>query len=187
MNRSVFLRQLRYWTFHCSFNALPSFCIALFFLQLWKSPPAIAAMVCAIGTFILLYATLTSLNGPLANEDHILSRSLRLGAKIRAWISGVSLVMIPIGAFMLTPDFWCGFLSVTVTDSLLKWAGGPVSPLGSNGQNAGFFPIYLTTLLEGFILSFLLLMISFFAVMFLQARDRRNAFRSLDPRRLNGI
>jgi hypothetical protein len=39
-----------------------------------------------------------------------------------------------------------------------------------------FLPVYATTMLEGFILSFLLLMISFFALIFLQMRDRKKAF-----------
>ena len=45
-----------------------------------------------------------------------------------------------------------------------------------DGATASFLPVYATTLLEGFILSFLLLMIAFFALVFLQMRDRRRAF-----------
>lgn len=185
--RTVFPRQLRFWTFHCAINALPSLCIALVFLRLWKSPPAVAAMICAIATFILLYATLTSLNGPLANESHLLARSLKLGAKIRAWISGLSLFLLSANAAVFTPDFWCGFLA----SGLLYRADQFFNP-GSNtfdlvsvsrsAATIDFFPIYVTTLLEGIILTFLLLMISFFAVMFLQARDRRKFFALADPR-----
>jgi hypothetical protein len=50
---------------------------------------------------------------------------------------------------------------------------------------SGFVQIYATTMLEGLILSFLLLMISFFALIILQARDRRKVFspgeRSVEP------
>jgi hypothetical protein len=46
----------------------------------------------------------------------------------------------------------------------------------SNAADTTFLPVYATTMLEGFILSFLLLMISFFALIFLQMRDRKKAF-----------
>ena len=44
-----------------------------------------------------------------------------------------------------------------------------------------FLPVFATTMLEGFILSFLLLMISFFAVLFLQMRDRRRGSLPMTP------
>ena len=43
----------------------------------------------------------------------------------------------------------------------------------TNGVNVGFSPAYITTLREGFSLSFSLFVSSFFVVIFLQARDRR--------------
>lgn len=74
---------------------------------------------------------------------------------------------------MLTPDFWCGFLATSIVEK----AGLFISPLGHGGpawvENTGFIKIYAITMLEGFILSFMLAMISFFAVIYLQARDRR--------------
>lgn len=167
---TVFPRQLRYWTLHCSLNALPSFCIALAFLGFWKTPSAVAAMCCAITTFILLYAALTSMNGPFSDENHILPRALKLGAKIRGWISGLSLLVVFTPAVSATPDFWCGFISVSCTNFLLK------SPGDSFDLASGFLPVYITTMFEGMILSFILLMISFFAVIFLQSHERRKFF-----------
>jgi prolipoprotein diacylglyceryltransferase len=38
----------------------------------------------------------------------------------------------------------------------------------------GFLEIYATTILEGLILSFLLFILSFIAIIILQMRDRRN-------------
>ena len=67
----VFPRQLRYWSLHCLLNAAPSLGIALGWLGLWKSPSAVAAMFTAIATFIVLYATLTSLRGPLTDPARI--------------------------------------------------------------------------------------------------------------------
>lgn len=180
----VFRRQLRFWTFHCSFNALPSLVIALGFLQLWKSPGAVAAMTAAIATFILLYATVTSLRGPLADEHHLLARALKLGTKIRGWISGISVLLILSGkGILLAPDLWCGMLAINLLNSIASFAGTansnlfrprPVHDLDT------FLRIYITTMTEGFILSFFLLMISFFAVIFLQARDRKKFFAVAD-------
>ncbi|HEX7262308.1 MAG TPA: hypothetical protein VF258_10875 [Luteolibacter sp.] len=170
---TTFLRQLRYWAFHSSLNALPSLFIALFFLNLLERPSAVAAMLCAIATFILLYAAITSLSEPLADPTHVLSRSLKLGAKIRAWISGLSLLVVFTPAMSVSPDFWCGWLAVNIVNHLTQLMG-----LNSGGYvpNTDFLSIYATTLLEGFILSFILLMISFFALIFLQSRDRRKYF-----------
>lgn len=176
--RSTFPRQLRFWAFHSSLNALPSLCIALGYMQLWDNPPAVAAMLCAISTFILLYATLTSLPGPLANGDHVLSRSLRLGAKIRGWISVLSLLLMWPPAVIFTPDFWCGLFATNVFNHLAGLAGFSSSFGGNIPSDAGsgFLPVYTVTLLEGLILSFLLMLISFFSIIFVQARDRRAAF-----------
>jgi len=183
MNRAVFFRQLRYWTLHCLINALPSFLIATFWLKLGKSPSAMAAMFAAILTFILLYSILTSLRGPLADENHLLSRSLKLGAKIRLWISCLSLpLLLSEQSLFFTPDFWCGFLSVGLLDGVAKnFDPGSRSfaladSVSTNGMD-NFAPVYAITMVEGFILSFILLMISFFAVISLQARERRRMYR----------
>lgn len=176
--RDDFLRQLRYWSLHCSLNALPSLGIALIYLGLWKNPVGVAAMLSAIATFVLLYATITSLRGPLSNPVHVLSRSLKLGTKIRSWISGVSLLLVPFGPAMLfMPDFWCGFLSVSILNQTYKMLGLGIEVLSGNPSNSrvGFLPVYLTTMLEGFILSFLLLMISFFALFFVHRKAQRRA------------
>lgn len=193
MNLKVFLRQLRFWTLHCTINALPSFAIAAFLLEMRKSPSALLAMLAAVVTFILLYSILTSITSPLTNESHLLARSLRLGTKIRAWISGLSLLLIvTVKPLFFIPDFWCGFLSVALLDRVVKiFHPGSLtfafvdSSIATRPDN--FLPVFATTLLEGFILSLILLIISFFAILFLQAKDRRRAFRNPDPRRVNGI
>jgi hypothetical protein len=151
-------------------------------LGLWKTPLAVFAMLCAIVTFILLYAVFTSVVEPLANEKHVISRSLKLGTKIRAWISGLSLLVVFTPAASITPDFWCGFMAVMFTNSLAKWAGAAGDFFNMDGGNATFSPVYVTTMVEGFILSFFLFMISFFAVLFVQARDRRRLFTVANPR-----
>lgn len=177
---AVFPRQLRYWSLHCLLNAAPSLGIALGWLGLWQHPSAVAAMFSAIATFILLYAFLTSLRGPFSDPDHLLSRALDLGARIRAWISGASVLVLPTGVFMVfTPDYWCGMASIGIVNGAARLLGAsrPVFQADIDGSNsASFLPVYATTLVEGFILSFLLLMIAFFALILLQMRDRRKAF-----------
>jgi hypothetical protein len=177
---TVFPRQLGYWTLHCLLNAAPSLGIALGWLGLWKHPAAVAAMFAAIATFILLYSALTSLRGPFTDPTHILSRALKLGAKIRAWISGISVLVLPTGIFMmLTPDYWCGLISISLVNGAARYLGasGPAFQPDTGGSSTtGFLPVFATTLLEGFILSFLLLMIAFFSLIFLQMRDRKKTY-----------
>lgn len=180
----TFRRQLRYWAIHCMINALPSLAIALGWLGLWKSPGAISAMLAAIGSFILLYATLTSVQGPLSDQNHLLHRAMKLGAKIRAWISGISLVMVPLGTLtFFTPDFWCGWLSIMTLNFVERrfGTGGEFFTPSPGTATVDFWKVYTTTLLEGFILSVLLMMISFFCVIFVQSRDRRRAFAEGNP------
>jgi hypothetical protein len=176
---SVFPRQLRYWTLHCLLNAAPSLGIALGWWGLWQHPSAVAAMFAAIATFIGLYSVLTSLRGPFSDPDHILSRALRLGTRLRAWISGLSLLVLPTGIFMMfTPDYWCGLLSIALLNKTARILGSqePFFRSDPDAATSNFLPVFATTMLEGFILSFFLLMISFFALVFLQIRDRGKAF-----------
>lgn len=173
LDRDVLPRQLRHWLLHCGLNALPSFIIALAWLDLWRHPTAILAMLAAIACFVALYTVLTSLRGPLSRPDHLFARSLRLATRIRAFVTICSLPALAFeGGMMFTPDFWCGFASVAAVngaaEALGRSPGGMVA--GSFGQ------IFLTTLLEGFLLSFLLLMIAFFALVFLQIRERGKSF-----------
>jgi hypothetical protein len=174
---TIFARQFRHWLLHCLVNALPSLAIALGWMQLIRFPAAVLAMFAAIGTFVLIYSLATTLLAPLHDPGHLLSRALHLGTRIRAWISAISLLVVPTGVFtMFTPDYWCGLGAIwsvngTVSiltrsnDSFFDWESGP-----------GFLATYLVTLVEGGLLSFLLLMISFFALVVLQTRERRKGF-----------
>ena len=140
------------------------------------------AMLSAIATFILLITTLTSLRGPLSTEGHILSRSLKLGAKIRAWMALVS--VLPLAAkessIAYIPDYYCDLIALVAA----CYATIPRFSMNdlAYGPPSAFLPIYVTTIFAGLILSFLLLMISFFVVIFLQARDRRRVFAVTDAR-----
>ena len=140
------------------------------------APAATAAMLAAIATFIVLYTVLTALPGPLARQDHLLARSLKLGTRIRAIVTAVSLPLLAIDAGMaFTPDFWCGVAAIFGINTIGQLLGHPTDMVDFGPGHAGFLPVFAVTLLEGFILSFLLLMISFFALVFLQVRERRKA------------
>lgn len=171
---AVFPRQLRYWSLHCLLNAAPSLGIALGWMGLWQHPPAVAAMFTAIATFIGLYSVLTSLRGPFTDPLHLLSRALRLGAKIRAWISALSLLALPTGILLVfTPDYWCGMAAMVAVNGGSRFLGDDSPVIGRDEIKPGFLPVYATTMVEGFLLSFLLLMIAFFALLLLQSRERK--------------
>ncbi|RYD21654.1 MAG: hypothetical protein EOP88_10640 [Verrucomicrobiaceae bacterium] len=169
---STFPRQLRYWTFHCTLNALPSFGIALWILGLRNDPAAIAAMASAVVTFILLYSTITSVRSPFSQEAHILSRALKLGAKIRAWTSAISIPLAFTPVLIFLPDLWCGLFATIIVNQTMVLPGDPVPFNPGMESSPGFAPVYVATMIEGFLLSGILLCISFLAIVFLQWRDR---------------
>lgn len=185
----TFGRKLGYWSLHCVFNALPSFAIALFVLDFKRYPAGIAAMVMGVGTFVILYALATSIPGPLSESRHILARSLRLGTRIRAMISILSLIAFGCvwifrskASAMLIPDLWCGLASGWLLNQGARVLGyGSDIFIASDARMNGFAVVYAMTVLEGLILSGILLMISFFAAIFLQLRGRRRAFASENP------
>lgn len=185
--RAVLQRQLRFWSLHCTLNALPSLAIALGWLGLWKSSTAILGMVSAIVSFILLYTVVTAVVRPLADGGSILSRALKLGTKTRSLISGGSLLAVTTGMGVLfTPDFWCGFGASVIVESLRTIAETGALPTRfepdvPRAGNVSFGSIYLTTMLEGLLLSMLLFMLSFFCVILLQRRDRKMACASGSP------
>lgn len=169
-----FPRQLGHWTMHGLFNALPSFIIVLFFLKVKRPETAIPAMLLAIAFWIIVFSLITSLGGPLAEKDHVLSRALRLGTRIRTVIACLSLVLFAGGdtaAVLFVPDTWCGMAAMSGYNFFGTLAGERDASLQI--QQGHFFPVFATTLLEGFIISFLIVMISFFCVIILQSRARR--------------
>ncbi len=170
--------QIRYWAKHCAINTLPSFGIALILLDLWQSPAAIMAMLLAVFCFVIGYSVVTSMPALFPDQSSLTSRALALGTKIRMWLSGASVVvgLIP-GAFFVLPDFWAGMLAVSLLQSAFGLMGVPFfQEMGSERMRPQ--EAFLTTLLEGLILSFGLMMLSFFILIILQIRERRGLARS---------
>lgn len=169
---SFFLRQLGRWTFHCLLNAAPAFCIAIACLPEGKQPATIAAMLWGILTLIIGFSLLTSLPGPMRDGKHVFPRALSIGLKIRNFslVLGVPLMAVDLGGVVIAPDFILGILAMNLIP-------GPEN----------FATIYLTTLLVGLGLAFLILTISFLAAFVLLIKDRRNAFLIPDSRHAGGI
>lgn len=171
--------QLGHWALHGSLNALPSFIIAAVYLQLWDKPQAMLGMISAVMVFILAFATVTSLPGPQAEAPHLIARSIRLGAKIRSWIACLSLPLLalPQGGFFFIPDFWCGWLACAIQESAMKFLGSASRRSGIDAPTFG--SIFALTLLEGIILSVMLLTIAFFSLIALQNRERKRVMRAM--------
>jgi hypothetical protein len=174
--RRNFPEKLRFWALHCIINALPSYLIAVVWLELWSVMHAHWAMLAAVVTFIFGYAVLTSWLPILREGRNLFTRALKVGLVIRTVISVLTLIAVPLGPLLLfTPDLWCGMAANWVVSEALG-----TSPLaqrtGGSGVSSqvGFLEIYATTILEGLILSFLLFILSFIAIIILQMRDRRN-------------
>jgi hypothetical protein len=174
--RGSFPGKLRFWTLHCMINALPSYFIAIVWLGLWPVMRAHWAMLAAVVTFIIGYAVLTSCVPVLREERNLFTRALRVGLAVRLYISVPTILAVPLGAPLLfSPDAWCGFAASWFVSQVLGTPPLPQRIGGSSGASeVGFLEIYATTLVEGMLLSFLLFIISFIAIIILQMRDRRN-------------
>ncbi|MGJ8641935.1 MAG: hypothetical protein ACSHX9_00890 [Luteolibacter sp.] len=174
--------KLRFWFFHCIINALPSYLIAVIWLRLWIHPIAHVAMGCAVLTFVLGYSVLTSLPGPLTERNSLFARAMRVGLRIRMIISILTVCVVPTGVFILfTPDYWCGQLAVNLVSEFYHLIGVEPTLMHMVDYDwsfaATFMEIYLSTLLEGLILSFMLFIFSVIAIIILQMRDRKKMFR----------
>ena len=182
----VFPEKLKFWFWHCLINALPSYLIAVVWLELWKYPVAHVAIGCAVLTFMLGYSVVTSLPGPLTRKETLYARALKAALVIRIVISAITVMIVPTGVFLLlTPDLWCGRFAATLVSKIYGFLGfeATLLPRANGGgpselfSTPGFMEIYLTTVLEGLILSFMLFIFSFIAIIILQMRDRKRMFR----------
>ncbi len=112
-----------------------------------------------------------------------MARALKVGLILRAAISVITVLLVPLGGFLLfAPDYWCGQISVNVVAYLFGIIG-LTSTLNESisgierVSSTGFLEVYSTTMLEGVILSFMLFVLSFIAVIFLQMKDRKKRIR----------
>jgi hypothetical protein len=175
--------QARYWTLHCGINALPSFIVAAFYLQMINQPLAVVAMVLGILTFIVGYTILTCIEGWFTDSESLLARALKVGVKIRMVLSLISLPMLlpsPIALFV--PDVWAGMMASGAVNWLGNQLGAGSNLIGPNEGSVPFLAVYATTVIEGLIISFMLLMLSFFSLLVIQTKQRkRQAMEVLLP------
>ena len=183
--RKRFPSKLKFWSVHCLINALPSYLIAVVWLQLWDQPVAQLAMGFAVLTFVIGYSIATSLPGPLSNRDSLAGRAMRVGLTVRTVISVITMLAVPLGPLLIfTPDLWCGVFASNVVGFFYQLAGLEITLQDgfedgvSSGRlpGIGFMEVYLTTFIEGLILSFMLFLFSFIAILILQMRDRKKRF-----------
>ncbi len=175
--RTSLPRQLRFWALHCSVNALPSFLIALVWIGLWQHPVAIAAMLAAVATFIAGYTLTCLVAAPLRDPRSLVARALGIGLGIRCWISGLSLLAIVYSPLVtVMPDFWCGYAAALAVERFGTLTG--LTAFGDlvDARRVNFVTVYATTLVEGLILSIMLSMFSFFALVVVQALERRKMY-----------
>ncbi len=172
--RRSFPGKLRFWALHCIINALPSYLIAVVWLKLWPVKHAHWAMLAAVCTFILGYAVLTSWVPVLREGRNLFTRALKVGLVIRTIISFLTVFSVPLGfPLLFAPDTWSGLAASLVVSKALGTQ--PLSQLMDGSvSNVSFLEIYAVTIVEGLILSFLLFILSFIAIIILQMRDRRN-------------
>lgn len=174
IDRTRLPEQARYWSLHCGVNALPSFIVAAFYLQMITQPLNVIAMLLAILTFIIGYTVLTSIDGLFTDSGSLLSRALKVGVKIRLVISLISLPMLlPSPVALFVPDVWAGMLAAAVVNWCGRMLGHGAFTIDATGGDPSAFAVYATTILEGIILSFMLLMLSFFSLLVLQAKERK--------------
>ncbi len=180
IEKGVFFGKLRFWAIHCLINALPSYLIAVVWMELWGSSNAQFAMLAAVLTFIFGYSVLTSALPIFREDGSLFSRALHVGLIVRMVISVITVIAVPLGPLlMFTPDLWCGQFANNVVAWVLRVDGLMARTEGLRGEvlgKVGFFEIYLTTVLEGLILSFMLFIFSFIAIIFLQRKSVKNLY-----------
>lgn len=183
IDRTVLLLNLRYWALHVVLNAAPSVFIALDMVP--DHPWARAgAMGCGIACFILGYTVVSSTK---VFQDRIkpsdFGRAVKWATRIRSGVAVGALVGFGLGAgwpgagapflpFVMV-EMYAGFVALGIVESIGRWqwvsqlrvvltspvAEERAASLWLGGMNS-IVPTFLTTVVEGVILSLLLLLIA---------------------------
>lgn len=180
MDSTFFIRfpkQLGFWMLHGILNSLPGLIMAFLVLEPGKS--GCMAMLAGIAVLVVAFAVVTSRYASITDGKHMLSRSLRLGLTIRMWVVAVSVyVLLCAGkdALIVIPDMYCG-LAAALSLGAVEQALG-IRSWHEFFDAGGFAPVFIATLLSGFMICLQLLMISFFCVIFLQGRERKKLLKA---------
>jgi len=169
-----FPSQLRYWALHGALNSAPSLAIAWGWLRVGWNPPVMAAIASAVLLFVLAGACLTSVPGPLSHRSHALNRAVRLTLTLRAWLICLTLpLLLSEQSALFVPDAWCGGLAMLAQYQGARLLRLPFEFSGLNFSHAGFLQVFALAVIEGLILSILLLILATLILLILQRRDRR--------------
>jgi hypothetical protein len=193
-SNSSFLSNLRYWSFHVSLNAAPSFIMALD-LTHQSRETRITGMVAGVFVFIVGYTTLTSSpwfqrkirGGPF-------EKALKLATRIRAWIAAigglgalavVNGINLSFVSYLWVVDFFAGLLASGIVQAFGKLGTiralrasliGDVPELRAKswwlGDMNSTIPTFLTTVTEGFLLSIFLFVLAS-VICFIAGRKNR--------------
>ncbi len=173
---------LGFWAIHCSVSFLPGLLIAGKFLDLAERPVAILAMFTALATFIPVIAVVTFRMKTLRRPETLVSRGLRLGLSLRSLMVFLSVILILAGqgvwmmrAMMLLPDVWAGIGAGLSVGWILESNGHDLlSAINPNADSEMMFlAVYLVSIGDGLILSFLVFIMSFVSTLFLQMKERK--------------
>lgn len=168
-----FVAQFSYWFGHALFCATPSFWLAIMFG--YRSYSAIAAMPFAVLSFVALYASVTSSSWYQSrHQSFLLGYAVRLGANIRSFVSLGGLITLIVfrerisdghfssGYFLLWPDLYSGMLAVLTVRGVMQELGIVLDQLGEAEEGLrAFLLTYLTTAVDGVILSGTLFVVVF--------------------------
>lgn len=136
-------RSLARWTLICAVSAAPSF---FWGAMIHPHTDQILAMLLGIITYILVYTAVDC--GPISDrilEDPIRRRTVKIGYGTRLILS----VLFPIGIVL---DMFLGAVAVSLIAQGVRWVGWDL-PIE---ENAPWWIVYVTTLLQGALLNLLL-------------------------------
>jgi|GEM_PF-2033157 len=181
---------LRHWTFHVCVSAAPSF---VFMAQASTRWPCVVGMLLGVGFFILLYTACARFTFPDAEPTNMWRRAIRLGTKARtvcALLALPSVVAFVHGGvkwpfFFFLPDYLAGMVAWSVTANIgqaepVRWLRILLTSPDAGvrrenvwlGDMSSVIPTFLTTVIEGFILSGVLFLAAFICLIVLKLHAR---------------
>ncbi|KAF0181101.1 MAG: hypothetical protein FD161_407 [Limisphaerales bacterium] len=180
---------LRYWTFHVCVSAAPSF---LFAYGLSRKPERLWGMVLGVAFFIALYTLFSHWTYPSEKSSALWRRAMRLATWIRTVWAILALPGLMLGnkalKVMFSVDLIAGMIATSLTYFIGKfppvgWVRIMIAGPDANqrrhhvlvGDMDSLLPTFLTTVIEGFILSGLLFCIAFVCLWAFAFRARRAA------------
>jgi hypothetical protein len=172
---------LRHWTFHVCLSAAPSL---VFGYSMATRPERFCGMSLGVAFFIVLYTLAARWTYPSETSSVLWRRAMRLGTWIRTvWVLlliPAGLVARPFAGWLFAPDMVAGMISHGLVESLSGLNSGVTERTGTGssghfwlGDMGSLIPTFFTTVISGFLLSSLLLLIAFICLGVLKLMARR--------------